>query len=219
MSLNLIIFGAPGVGKGTQAQILAENFNLIQVATGDIFRTHIKKETELGKKAKEYMDGGDLVPDDIVISIVEDRLNQHDIEKGFMLDGFPRTVPQAEKLEEVLQRLGMKIDGVINLVLDDDEIINRLCSRRICLSCRAVYNLVAAPPKVEDKCDKCGGEVIQRDDDRRETIKVRLVNYREQTVPVLDFYKKQDIVHDIKSEGGIEAVAQKAADIANSLKQ
>jgi len=217
LALNLVIFGPPGVGKGTQAQILAEHANIIQVSTGDIFRANIKNETPLGMKAKEYMDKGELVPDDLVISIVEDRLKQPDLDNGFILDGFPRTVVQAEKLHEALQNLGKKIDGVINLKVEDDEIIRRLGSRRVCLKCGATYNLDIAPPKVDGVCDKCGDKVILRDDDSPETIKVRLVNYKNQTEPVLGFYAKFGVVKDVLSEGGIDAVSNKIKDIVNSL--
>ena len=217
MALNLIIFGPPGVGKGTQAQILAENANIVQVSTGDIFRANIKSATPLGLKAKEYMDKGDLVPDDLVISIVEDRLKQPDLDNGFILDGFPRTVIQAEKLTEALQKLDKKIVGVINLKVDDDEIVKRLGTRRVCLNCGATYNLDIAPPKVEGVCDKCGENIILRDDDKPETILIRLENYKKQTEPVLGFYAKFGIVKDVKSEGGIEAVSAKIKAIVDTL--
>ena len=217
MALNLIIFGPPGVGKGTQAQILAENANIVQVSTGDIFRANIKNATPLGMKAKEYMDKGELVPDDLVISIVEDRLKQPDLENGFILDGFPRTVIQAEKLHEAMQKMDKKIDGVINLKVDDDEIVKRLGTRRVCLKCGATYNLDIAPPKVEGVCDKCSDNVILREDDKPETILVRLENYKKQTEPVLGFYAKFDIVKDVKSEGGIEAVSAKIKAIVDTL--
>ena len=217
MALNLVIFVPPGVGKGTQAQILAESVKIVQVSTGDIFRANIKNETPLGMKAKEYMDKGALVPDDLVISIVEDRLQQPDLADGFILDGFPRTVIQAGKLHEALQNMGKKIDGVINLKVDDDEIVRRLCTRRVCLNCGATYNLDIAPPKVDGTCDKCGDKVILRDDDKPETILIRLENYKKQTEPVLGFYAKFDVVKDVKSEGGIDAVSNKIQAIVDSL--
>ena len=217
MALNLIIFGPPGVGKGTQAQILAKHANIVQVSTGDIFRANIKNETPLGMKAKEYMDKGALVPDDLVISIVEDKLKQPDLVNGFILDGFPRTVIQAGKLHEAMQKLDKKINGVINLMVDDEEIVKRLGTRRVCLKCGATYNLDIAPPKVEGVCDKCGDNVILRDDDKPETILVRLENYKKQTEPVLGFYAKFDIVKNVKSEGGIDAVSIKIQSIVNTL--
>ncbi len=217
MALNLIIFGPPGVGKGTQAQILAKHANIVQVSTGDIFRANIKNETPLGMKAKEYMDKGALVPDDLVISIVEDKLKQPDLVNGFILDGFPRTVIQAGKLHEAMQKLDKKINGVINLMVDDEEIVKRLGTRRVCLKCGATYNLDISPPKVEGVCDKCGDNVILRDDDKPETILVRLENYKKQTEPVLGFYAKFDIVKNVKSEGGIDAVSIKIQSIVNTL--
>ncbi len=219
MALNLVIFGPPGVGKGTQAQILARAENIVQVSTGDIFRANISKGTELGKKAKQYMDAGELVPDDLVISIVEDRLKQPDLKNGFILDGFPRTLPQAEKLDESLKKLGIELNGVINLTVEDEEIIRRLGSRRVCVKCGAVYNLEVAPPKQEGICDKCGAEIILRDDDKPETIRVRLENYRKQTEPVLKFYEDKKLVATVTSEGGIEVVSQKIAEIVKSLKK
>ena len=217
--MNIIIFGPQGSGKGTQAEIISKKFNIPHISTGDIFRANISSGTELGNKAKEYMNRGELVPDELVINIVEERLKEPDLENGFILDGFPRTVPQAEKLDESLNRLDKKISGVINITLEDAEIIRRLSSRRVCVKCGAVYNLEIAPPQTEGKCDKCEGEVILRDDDKPETIKVRLDNYREQTAPVLDFFRNQNVVFDVKSEGGIEAVAAKISDIIESLQK
>ncbi len=189
----IIMLGAPGTGKGTVAGILKNELGIEQVSTGDIFRKHIKEGTELGKLADSYISKGNLVPDDITNGLVEARLNEPDVEKGIILDGYPRTTNQAEKLDEMLAKKGKKVDLVINLTTPDEEIIERVLSRRICSNqtCKAVYNLVLNPPKEDGKCDKCGHELVQRADDNRETIKLRLNNYFERTSPLVDYYDKK----------------------------
>lgn len=172
--MNIIMLGPPGAGKGTQAKMLVEKFGIPQISTGDMLRAAVAEGTELGKKAKEYMDKGQLVPDEVVIGIVEERLKKSDCEKGFILDGFPRTVPQAEALDKILEKMGKKIDYVINIVVPDVEILKRLTGRRTCKQCGAMYHVIYNPPKQEGVCDKCGGELYQRDDDKEETIKNRL---------------------------------------------
>ena len=190
--LRTILLGPPGAGKGTQAVRIVEKYGIPHISTGDIFRDNIKRQTELGKKAQEYMNKGELVPDDLVIEIATDRLLRDDCKKGFLLDGFPRTVYQAEKLDEFMQAHGGKIDHVINLEVDDDLLIFRLTGRRVCKQCGASFHVVNIPPKVEGICDKCGGELVQRADDTEETVKNRIAVYKEQTMPLIDYYTKAD---------------------------
>ena len=189
----LIMLGAPGTGKGTVAGILQERLGIKQVSTGDIFRKNMKEGTELGKLAETYISKGNLVPDDVTIKIVEDRLNQKDVENGIILDGFPRTVKQAEELDKILSQKGKEVTKVINLTTPEEEIIERIVNRRVCSNqeCKAVYNLVLNPPKQECICDKCGAELIQRKDDNLETVKARLESYINQTTPVVEYYEKK----------------------------
>ena len=188
----IIMLGAPGTGKGTVASILTEKLGIPQVSTGDIFRQHIKEGTELGKLAESYISKGNLVPDDVTISLVENRLGESDVQKGIILDGFPRTVKQAEELDKILESKGKKVDVVINLTTPEEEIIERIVNRRVCSNqeCKTVYNLILNPPKQEGICDKCGHELVQRKDDNIETIKSRLNNYLEITSPLVEYYEK-----------------------------
>ena len=192
----IIMLGAPGTGKGTVAGILQEKLGIKQVSTGDIFRKNIKEQTELGKLAEQYISKGQLVPDDVTIKIVEDRLNEADVQNGIILDGFPRTVKQAEVLDKILTKKGKKVDKVINLTTPEEEIIERIVNRRICSNpeCKTIYNVVMNPPKVEGICDKCGSELIQRKDDNEETVKARIKSYVEQTSPLVDYYEKKGIL-------------------------
>lgn len=192
----IIMLGAPGTGKGTVAGLLQEKLGIKQVSTGDIFRKNIKEQTELGKLAEQYISKGQLVPDDVTIKIVEDRLNEADVQKGIILDGFPRTVKQAEVLDKILTKKGKKVDKVINLTTPEEEIIERIVNRRICSNpeCKTIYNVVMNPPKVEGICDKCGSELIQRKDDNEETVKARIKSYVEQTSPLVDYYEKKGIL-------------------------
>lgn len=185
--MNLIFLGPPGAGKGTQAKMLIERYSIPQISTGDILRAAVAEETDLGKKAKEYMEAGKLVPDEVVIGIIEQRLKQSDCEKGFILDGFPRTVAQAEALDKVLENMGSKIDHVLSLDVPAEELIKRLTGRRTCKNCGAMYHVIFKPPKSEGICDKCGGELYQRSDDNEETVKSRLNVYEQQTRPLTDF--------------------------------
>ncbi|MCQ2482300.1 MAG: adenylate kinase [Clostridia bacterium] len=192
--MKLIILGAPGSGKGTSATVLREEYNLAHISTGDIFRANIKGNTPLGIEAKSYIDKGLLVPDSLTISMVEDRLSQDDCKAGYILDGFPRTIAQAEALDEMLAKQNTKIDAVLSIVVDDEEIKNRVAGRRVCEKCGASYNVVFKPTKVEGVCDLCGGVVYQREDDKPETVEARLKTYYKNTQPLIDFYNKKGII-------------------------
>ena len=191
------MLGAPGAGKGTQAKLIAEKYQIPHISTGDIFRANIKEGTELGMKAKSYMDAGGLVPDELVIDLVVDRLTWEDAKNGYVLDGFPRTIPQAEALTKALAEKGEKIDAAIDIDVPDENIINRMGGRRACVSCGATYHIVNIPPKVEGKCDKCGADLILRDDDKPETVKNRLEVYHEQTQPLIDYYKAEGVLKEV----------------------
>ena len=217
----IIMLGAPGTGKGTVAGLLQEKLEIKQVSTGDIFRKNIKEKTELGKIAEEYISQGKLVPDDITIKIIEDRLNEPDVENGIILDGFPRTVKQAEELDRILAEKGKKVDKVINLTTPEEEIIERIVNRRVCSNqeCKAVYNIVLHPPKIEGICDKCGSELIIRRDDTEETVKARLKNYFEQTSPLVEYYEKQGNVLTEQVSKSINKLGEDVAeDVAEILK-
>lgn len=196
-NMVLIMLGAPGTGKGTVANILKEKLNIPQVSTGDIFRKHIKEQTELGKLADKYISQGHLVPDDVTIDLVKHRLQEDDVKKGIILDGFPRTVVQAEALDKMLKEQERQVDMVINLITPKEEIIERIVNRRICSNpeCKAIYNLVLNPPKKDGICDKCGSTLIQRKDDNEETVELRLKNYFEITSPLIEYYTKQGKIH------------------------
>lgn len=186
--MKIIMLGAPGAGKGTQAKKIAEKYGIPHISTGDIFRANIKNGTELGKKAKEYMDQGLLVPDELTLSLIMDRFKQPDCKKGYVLDGFPRTIPQAEALTKALEDAGESIDYAINVEVPDENIINRMSGRRACLACGGTYHVVFNPTKVEGICDSCGGELVLRDDDKPETVTKRLTVYHNQTKPLIDYY-------------------------------
>ncbi|AKG91352.1 Adenylate kinase [Geoglobus ahangari] len=216
--MNLILLGPPGAGKGTQAKRIVEKYGIPQISTGDMFREAVAKGTELGKKAKEYMDRGELVPDEIVIGIVRERLSQPDCEKGFILDGFPRTIKQAEALDEMLDDMGKKIDAVINIVVPDEEILKRIVYRRVCKECGAVYNLIYSPPKQDGICDKCGGELYQRDDDKEETVKERLRVYKEQTEPLINYYSQKEVIYNIDGTKDIEEVWKQIESVLEKIR-
>ncbi|MGW8115361.1 adenylate kinase [Caproicibacterium sp. NSD3] len=194
--MKLIFLGAPGAGKGTQAEAVCAHLNIPAISTGNMIREALKSGTEMGLKAKSYMDSGALVPDEVVIGIVKDRIAQPDCANGFVLDGFPRTIPQAEALDN----MGVKIDRVIALEVSDDKIVKRMSGRRVCESCGASYHLLYNPPKVEEKCDKCGGTLVQRKDDLPETVKARLKVYHEQTEPLKDYYKRQGKLYTVDGQ-------------------
>ena len=195
--MKLIILGAPGAGKGTQAKKIAEKYSIPHISTGDIFRANIKNNTELGKKAKEYMDQGLLVPDELVVDLVVDRLAQEDARKGYILDGFPRTIPQAEALTSALKERNEEIDYAVNIAVLDEAIISRMEGRRACLSCGGTYHIIFNPTKKDGVCDACGGELILRDDDKPETVKKRLEVYHKQTKPLIDYYTKAGKIVEI----------------------
>ena len=195
--MKIIMLGAPGAGKGTQAKKIAEKYQIPHISTGDIFRANIKNGTELGKKAKTYMDQGLLVPDELVCDLVVDRVQQDDCKKGYILDGFPRTIPQAESLDAALSRLGEAVDYAINVEVPDENIVKRMGGRRACVRCGATYHLVYAAPKKEGICDNCGAELILRDDDKPETVQKRLGVYHEQTQPLIDYYTKKGILKEV----------------------
>ena len=202
--MKIIMLGAPGAGKGTHAKKITEKFGIPAISTGDIFRENIKNGTELGKKAKEYMDAGNLVPDELVCDLVVDRLKQDDCKNGYILDGFPRTIPQAEALTAALAKNDDAIDYALEIFIEDQAIIDRMSGRRVCKSCGATYHVVNIPPKTEGVCDECDGELIVRDDDAPETVKKRLDVYHEQTAPLIDYYKKQGILKVIDGSKGLD---------------
>lgn len=195
--MKIIMLGAPGAGKGTQAKMIADQYGLPHISTGDIFRANIKNGTELGMEAKKYMDQGLLVPDELTVKILLDRVAQEDCQNGYVLDGFPRTIPQAQVLDKALNELGDQIDYAINVDVPDENIINRMSGRRACVACGATYHIVHVPTKVEGICDRCGKELILRDDDKPETVKNRLSVYHEQTQPLLDFYEKKGVLKSV----------------------
>jgi adenylate kinase len=209
--VRLVLVGPPGAGKGTQAQVIAERSGVPQISTGDIFRANVSQGTELGKLAKSYMDRGDLVPDEVTVAMVRDRLGEPDARSGFLLDGFPRTVPQAEQLDDLLRDdYGTKLDVVLELVVDDDEVVRRLAGRRICRTCNRVWHVDFDPPKVSDVCDVDGGELYQRDDDREETVRHRLDVYYDQTAPLIAFYAARGILVGIDAMGPVDDVSDRA---------
>ncbi|MCM3620446.1 adenylate kinase [Sutcliffiella horikoshii] len=204
--MNLVLMGLPGAGKGTQAERIVEKYNIPHISTGDMFRAAMKEETELGMKAKSFMDQGQLVPDEVTIGIVRERLEKEDCKDGFLLDGFPRTVPQADALEQMLEELGRKIDFVINVNVDQSILMERLTGRRICKDCGATYHLVFNPPAKDGVCDKCGGELYQRADDNEETVGNRLEVNVKQSKPLLDFYKSKGYLRNIDGQQAIDKV-------------
>ena len=207
------MLGAPGAGKGTQAKKIAEKYSIPHISTGDIFRANIKNGTELGMKAKTFMDQGLLVPDELVVDLVVDRVQQEDCANGYVLDGFPRTIPQAEALDNALSALGQKMDYAINVEVPDENIVNRMGGRRACVGCGATYHLVYAPTKVENVCDNCQGELILREDDKPETVQKRLNVYHEQTQPLIDYYTGKGIMMEVDGTVDINDVFQAIVNI------
>lgn len=210
----IVLLGSPGSGKGTQADKIFEKYNIPHISTGDIFRDNIKRQTSIGVEAKKYIDKGLLVPDEVTLKIVKDRFTQPDCSKGFLLDGFPRTIAQAEALDVELQKTGNKLDLVINLDVQDETIISRMTGRRVCNKCGATYNLTFSKPTVENTCDKCGGSLFAREDDKYETVVNRLKVYKTETQPLIDFYKNKDVLISVNGELDAETVFQ---NICNAL--
>lgn len=206
MYLNIVLMGPPGAGKGTQAEFIVNAFGIPHISTGDAFRLAMKQETELGKKAKQYVDQGLLVPDEITVGIVQERLQQDDCQQGFLLDGFPRTIAQAESLDQIVQSLGKKLDHVVNISVQRDQLLLRLTGRRICKSCGATYHIQFNPPQQEGVCDKCQGELYQRADDSVEKVATRLDEYLNKTAPLLEYYEKRQLLRQIDGEQSIEEV-------------
>ncbi|MFZ5625723.1 MAG: adenylate kinase [Bacillota bacterium] len=204
--MRLLIMGPPGAGKGTQAEVLVKKLEIPHISTGDMFRAAIKEGTEMGKKAREYMDAGQLVPDEVVVGMVKERLSKEDCAHGFLLDGFPRTIAQAEALEKTLQELDMQIDAVINIAVPREKLMERLTGRRICRACGASYHVVFNPPARPGICDKCGGELYQRDDDNEATVANRLDVYEAQTQPLIDFYQVRGLLRQIDGDQPIDKV-------------
>ncbi len=213
--MNLILLGPPGCGKGTQAKILIDTYHIPQISTGDILREAIKKESPLGIEAKTHMDQGSLVPDHLVIKIIEERLKQADCNRGFVLDGFPRTVAQAEALDTTLAGMGSKLECVFSIEVDDEELIKRLTGRRVCRKCGESYHIEFNPPRQEGLCDSCQGELYQRDDDKEETIKNRLKVYQDQTSPLINFYQRKKVLHSVDGIGSIEEIKERLLTIIN----
>ncbi|GAA0332325.1 adenylate kinase [Actinoallomurus spadix] len=208
--MRIVLVGPPGAGKGTQAQFISSHLSVPKISTGDIFRANVSGNTPLGRKAKEYMDRGDLVPDEVTIAMVRDRLAEDDAQEGFLLDGFPRNVPQAETLKKILAEMDLRLDLVLELVVDDDEVVRRLSGRRTCRKCGKIWHVAFDPPSKEGVCDVCGGELFQRDDDREETIRHRLEVYQEQTAPLVSFYADEGILVGIDATGPVEEVTERA---------
>jgi adenylate kinase len=204
--MKIVMLGAPGAGKGTQADKIAEKYGLPHISTGDIFRKNIKEGTELGKEAKSYMDAGKLVPDELTVRLLLDRVKNDDCAKGYILDGYPRTIPQAEALDSELAKLGEKIDYAINVEVPDENIITRMSGRRACLKCGATYHLKYVPPKKDGICDECGAELVIRDDDKPETVKNRLSVYHEQTQPLIEYFENKGVLHTVDGTIDVEDV-------------
>ncbi|SKA99160.1 Adenylate kinase [Caloramator quimbayensis] len=214
--MNIVLLGPPGAGKGTQAKQIQEKYSIPHISTGDIFRKNIKEKTPLGVTAKEYIDKGYLVPDDITVAIVEDRLKQDDCFKGFLLDGFPRTIEQADALDKVLKMQDKKVEFVINIQVPEEELIKRLTGRRVCTACGASYHMIFNPPKEDGICDLCEGKLIQRPDDSIETVTNRLQVYRKQTEPLINYYKNKQILYNINGEQDIQKVFSDICSILGS---
>lgn len=211
--MKIIMLGAPGAGKGTQAKMIAEKYSIPHISTGDIFRANIRNGTELGKKAKSYMDKGQLVPDELTLDLIMDRFKQDDCKNGYVLDGFPRTIPQAEALDAALKAKGEKVDFAIDVDVPDENIVKRMGGRRACVGCGATYHVVYSPTKVEGVCDKCGEELIVRDDDKPETVLNRLEVYHNQTQPLIDYYNEQGILKSVDGTVDMKDVFNAIVDI------
>jgi adenylate kinase len=211
----ILLLGAPGSGKGTQGQLLAERLGLPKITTGDLLRAAVKQGTRLGREAKGYMDKGALVPDDVILRMIGERLRQADARAGFLLDGFPRTIAQAEGLERLLKDLGRPLERVVYFDVSEPELLRRLTGRRVCRACQSAYHLVSAPPRTAGVCDRCGGELYQREDDSEATVRNRLNVYARQTAPLLDWYRGKNVLASVRGEGPIEAIRAAVAAAAS----
>ena len=208
--MRIVLVGPPGAGKGTQAQFIASHLAIPKISTGDIFRSNVSQGTPLGRQAKEYMNRGDLVPDEVTIAMVRDRLNEEDAQPGFLLDGFPRNVPQAETLKKQLMDWDTRLTVVLELVVDEDEVVRRLSGRRTCRRCERVWHIMFDPPTRDGICDACGGELFQRDDDREETVRHRLEVYKQQTAPLVSYYADEGVLIGLDATGPVEEVTERA---------
>lgn len=208
--MRVVLVGPPGAGKGTQAEHIAKHYRIPNISTGDIFRANVAERTSLGEIAKSYMDEGELVPDDVTVAMVRDRLGYDDTDHGFLLDGFPRTVPQAESLGALLDELDVPLDVVLKITVDDDEVVRRLSGRRICRSCGRTFHVEFDPPNSEGVCDACGGELYQRDDDKPETVRRRLQVYHEQTKPLVEYYEDRGLLRRVAGTGEVTEVTKRA---------
>lgn len=215
MKMKMILVGPPGVGKGTQAKYLVEKYSIPQISTGDMLRANIRKNTQMGIEAQKFMNAGKLVPDDVILGMMKNRLQEDDCKNGYILDGFPRTIPQARGLDKLLTEMNENLDVVLVITVANEEVIKRLSSRRSCKNCGAVYNLMFDPPKTEGICNQCNGELYQRDDDKPETITKRLEIYSRQTEPLVDFYTKQNLVKSVIGLGTIQEVKNNISSILN----
>jgi adenylate kinase len=211
--VRVILLGPPGAGKGTQAGNIAAAYGIPHISTGDILRANVREGTDLGLEAKRFMDAGDLVPDEVIIGMVGDRLEQPDAAQGFLFDGFPRTVPQAEALEKLLLEREQPLDVVLRLAVDEDEVVSRLTGRRTCTQCGAVFHVDHQPPEAEGVCDSCGGELVQREDDQEDVVRNRLEVYRRSTEPLEEFYWNRSLLRDVEAVGTVDEVAQRAAKV------
>jgi adenylate kinase len=208
--VRIVLVGPPGAGKGTQAQFIASHLAIPKISTGDIFRSNVSQSTPLGRQAKDYMNRGDLVPDEVTIAMVRDRLSEDDAQAGFLLDGFPRNVPQAETLKKQLMDWDTRLTVVLELVVDEDEVVRRLSGRRTCRRCERVWHIMFDPPTRDGICDACGGELFQRDDDREETVRHRLEVYKKQTAPLVSYYADEGVLIGIDATGPVEEVTERA---------
>jgi len=214
--MRLVFLGAPGVGKGTQAELIASRFHQPKISTGDILREAVRKKTALGLQAKASLDQGKLVPDAVVVGIVKEKLAEPMSAKGFILDGFPRTIRQAEDLDELLRSRGERLDRVVNFVVPLDAVVRRLTGRRSCSKCQAIFHVETNPPRRDGICDRCGGELVQRSDDKKETVEARLSVYEQQTAPLVDYYRQRDLLSELDGSGRIEAVHQRLMDLLSA---
>lgn len=215
--MNLIFLGAPGAGKGTQSQFISQKYLIPQISTGDILREARKNQTELGKKAESYMQSGELVPDDVMIGIIDERLIHADCSHGYILDGFPRTVPQADALASLLDKRGKKIDAVLNFIVAEEELVSRLSGRRVCQSCGATYHIHFSPSRKSGVCDKCNSPLIQRQDDAEDTVRQRLRVYNEKTLPLIDYYQSKKILCPIEATGDVSIITRRIHDVVAKL--